>query len=132
VAGFIEFDEFPLHARAAGRFTVFQIVDAACEKRLSLKEVQHAERSASDGDDVHATVVVAFYHVKDFRGAAHVSEAIGKRKEQAEFRLFLDTSLHHLPIARLENMQGEFRAGKEDDVQGKKRNAIRPHGSRYK
>jgi hypothetical protein len=26
-------------------------------------------------------------------------------------------------------MEGEFRAGKEDDVQGKQRNAFRPHGS---
>jgi hypothetical protein len=130
VAGFVEFDEFALHGRAAGSFAVFQIIHAACEKRLALKEVQHAEGRAANGEDVHAAVVVTLYDVENFSGAADVSEAIGQRKEHPEFGMILDAGFDHLAVARFENVQGEFRAGEKDDVQGEKRNAIRPHGPR--
>ena len=38
-------------------------------------------------------------------------------------------AVNHFAVARLKNMQWQFSAGEEYDVQGEKRNAIWPHKS---
>src|SRR5258708_3170202 len=129
VAGFEELHEFALDARIGGRFPVFQVIDLAFQKRVFREKFHHAEWGAAGSDDVHAAVVVAFYDVENFGGATDSRDALRKRKEHAELGFFFQTVFHHFTVTRLENMQGKFRAGKEDDIERKQRNAFRPHGS---
>src|SRR5258708_14655705 len=129
VAGFEELHELALDARIGGRFPVFQVIDLAFQKRVFREKFHHAEWDAAGSDDVHAAVVVAFYDVENFGGATDSRDAFGQREKHAKLGFFLETVLHHFAVTRLENMQGKFRAGKEDDIERKQRNAFRPHGS---
>ena len=129
VASFKKLDELALDAGIQAGVAVFEVVDVAFEERILLEKLDDAKGSAADSDNVYAAVVVALDDVADFRGAADAGDALGKSEEHAEFGFFLEAVFDHLAVARLENVQGEFCAGKKDDVQRKERNAFRAHGS---
>src|SRR5260370_27997371 len=132
VAGCEELHELALDARIGGRFPVFQVIDVAFQKRVFREKFHHAEWGAAGIDDVHAAVVVAFYDVENFGGATDSRDAFGQREKHAKLGFFFETVFHHFAVTRLENMQRKIRAGKEDDVERKQRNAVRPHGPKTK
>jgi hypothetical protein len=129
MAGFKKFHEFALNTRIEGRVAVLEVVDVAFEKGILLKKFDDAKGSAAHGPYVHAAIVVTLHDFKNFGGATHAGDAFGKGQEHAELGFFLEAIFHHLAVPWLENVQRHFRAGEEDDVQGKQRNAFRPHGS---
>src|SRR5260370_3567458 len=129
VAGFEKIHELALDARIGGRFPVFQVIHLAFQKRVFREKFHHAKWGAAGSDDVHPAIFVAFYDVENFGGATHSCDALRKRKKHAKLGFFFQTDFHHFAVTRLENVQGKFRAGKEDDVERKQRNAFRPHGS---
>src|SRR6266481_3258500 len=116
-------------ARIGGSFPVLEVIHVAFQKRIFREKFHHTEGGAADRKNVHAAIFVAFYDVEDFGGAADARDSLGKGKKHAELGLFFQTVLYHFAVTRLENMQRQLRAGKEDDVQRKQRNTFRPHGS---
>src|SRR6202022_3500355 len=94
--------------------------------RLGVHQLNYAKRGASDGEDVHATVVVALDDLGHFRGATDTDNSLRQTQQHSELRLFLDAAAHHFPVSWLEYMQGKSCAGKENDVQREKRNSFRP------
>src|SRR3981081_104340 len=94
--------------------------------RLGVHQLNYAKRRASDGEDVHATVVVALDDLGPFGGATDADNSLRQTQQHSELRLFLDATAHHLAVAWFEYMQGEGCAGKENDVQREKRNSFRP------
>src|SRR5258708_36306973 len=118
-----------MDTRTGGSFTVLQVVHVAFQERVLREQFDHAEGGAADCENVHAAVFVAFNDVENFGGAADSRHSLGKGEKHAELGLFFQRVFHHFAVTWLENMQGKLRAGKEDDVQRKQRNAFRPHGS---
>src|SRR5271165_5211040 len=106
---------------------VFQVIDLPLEQWVVRKYLEDAERLSPHGQDVHAPILVTFYDVHDFRGAAHAHHALRERQQHPEWRLLLQTVAHHSAVARFEDVQGKLFAGEEYDVEWKKRNSFRPH-----
>src|SRR5713101_1064326 len=132
VAGFVQFHEFALNARICGSFAVLKIICLAFEERILCGQLEHAKGSAANGKDIHPAVAVALHHIKYFGSATDARDTVGKREKHAERGFLLETGFYHLAVTRLENVQRQVGAGEKDDVQRKKRNAFRPHGSQNK
>src|SRR5712692_809704 len=114
--------------------TVIQEVDISLQELvvrlgIGVHQLRYAERRAADGDDVHTAVVVTLNDFGDFRGATHADNSFRQGQEHAELAFFVDAMADHLAVARLENVQGEYCAGKKNDVQREKRNTFGPHES---
>jgi len=129
VAGFEEFHEFALNTGIQGRIAIFEVIDLTFEERILFEKFNDAKRRAADCQDIHAAIFVTFDDFGDFSGAADSGDPFGKGEEHTELRLLFQVIFDHLAVSRLKNMQRHFRAGEKDDVQGKQRNAFRPHGS---
>jgi len=132
MTGFEKFDKFALDAGIGGRFAILEVIHLAFEKRVFLEKIENTKWGAADGEDVYAAVVVTLYDGTDFRGAADASQTLGQGEKHAEIRFLREAIFHHGAVTRLKNVQGKLSAGKEDDVQRKKRNAFWPHGSQTK
>jgi hypothetical protein len=129
VAGLIEFDEFAANPGIGSGVAVVEVVDESLEKRLLVQEADDAKGGSANGENVHASVVIAFDDLDDFGGTANVGNAIGRSQQHSEFGFLLQAVSNHGAIAGLENVQRKVSAGKKNDVQRKKRDAIWPHRS---
>jgi len=96
------------------------------------EKLDNSKRGAPDCENIHAAVTVALCDFQNFGGAADMRDTFGKGEQHAELGLFFQTAFHHSAVTRFEYVQGELRAGKQNDVQRKQRNAFRPHGSQPK
>src|SRR5262249_36409468 len=132
MAGFEELHEFALDAWIRRSVAIFEVIHATFEEGVLFEKFEHTKGGTANGENVHASVFVALDDIEDFGGAANTSDAVRKRKQHAEFGFVLQAGSYHLAVAGLENVQGKVRAGEQDDVQRKQRNAFWPHGSQVK
>src|SRR5467141_3273764 len=132
MAGFEQLDELALHAWIRGDFPVIKIIHMTFQERVFLEKLDNSKRGAADGENIHAAVLITLCNVQNFGGAADTRDSLVEGKEHAELGLFFQAAFHHGAVTRFEYVQGKLRAGKEDDVQRKQRNAFRPHGSHTK
>lgn len=129
VTDLIELDQFLADAFVRGNLPVVEVVDLPLDQRILGEEFHYAEGSTANDDDVHTAVGMALQDFEDFGGAADASDAFGEGQQHSKFGFVFEATLDHGFVTRLENVQGKFRAGQEDDVEWEKRNSVRPHGS---
>src|SRR5579859_714058 len=130
VAGFVEFDEFAAQRRIWRHVTVFKVVHLSLGERILVEELKYAEWLAAHCQNIHCFVVIALNDLDDLRGAAYPNNTLGKRQQNAKLGFFLQATIEHLQIARLEDVQGKVCAGEKNDVQGEERYPFRPHSSK--
>ncbi len=112
-----------------GAIVVVEVADAALSVGLAVDQLEHLEAAPADGDNVHASILVAVYDVIDGRGAAHVDDALIAGEHDAEFGTVFDGLADHFLVPLLEDMEGKGRARKEDQREGKQRQQILAHGT---
>jgi hypothetical protein len=76
---------------------------------------------ASPGDDVHAPILILLDYVEYLRGAANLGNLAIFGAQHAKRPFALQTLSNHLFIARLENVQWQRRARKQNRIQWKQR-----------
>src|ERR1700676_4570939 len=134
VGNLVEAQELIFHAGVAAMLAIVQEVDVTFQElvvcvSVRVHEVGDAKGRTTDGDDVHPAVIVALHDLDDFRCAAYADDSSGQGKQHTELAFVVAAAAHHLAIARLENVQRESCAGKKNDVQRKKGNAVRANES---
>src|SRR6266404_9803355 len=132
VAHFIKLHEIVFGARVGTILAIVQEVHIAFQEfvvsiAFAVHQIHDTKWRTPDGKNVHAAVIVTLDHFGDFGGATDTDDSLRKSEENTEFTFFVDAAVHHLAVTRLEDVQGESRAGKKNDVQWEKRNSIRPH-----
>jgi len=110
---------------------VFQVIDLSVEQRVVVI-------AQGCGTALCPTVRMSMRPSSYFLTMSTISAVQPTRttpfaaQQHAEWRLGLQTVAHHSAVARFEYVQGSCSPGKQDDVEWKKRNAFRPHGSQPK
>jgi hypothetical protein len=105
VANLEKLDELAMNLGIGARFAVVKVIHGAFEKGILLIEFDDTERSAANGEDVHASVLVALGEFQDFRRATDVGDTFRKGEEHAELGLVLQAGVDHGTVTRLENVQ---------------------------
>src|SRR5271165_3464706 len=129
VAGLVEFDQLALLWTIHRGLAIVKVIHQAVQKRLVFEKLNDPEGIPADGDNIHAAIVMGLDDFQNFRCAADPYDTIGQRQQHSKRLTQVYAFTHHAAIARLENVQGELLVWKKDDVEGKKRNAFRPHSS---
>jgi len=88
-----------------------------------------AKGDAPYGQNIHSPIGIALQHFHDLRVAADARYAVRHGQQHAKVGMFSQAFVDHGTVTRFEDMQPEFSAGLENDVQGEQRNAIWPHRS---
>src|SRR5215470_13861524 len=100
---------------------VAQIKHFGLKKRALLIHLKHFKTSLSFGKDVHAPVIIFLEDIDDLGRAADIYESFLLGAHNAK-RSFLSKALaDHFFVARLEDVEWQGRAGKQYDVERKKR-----------
>src|SRR5580658_3296177 len=116
VASFVKLDQLTAQGWVGGRVAVLEVIDLSLGEWILLKKLYDTEGFAADGQYIHRMVVMALRDFNDLRCTAHPSNSFRERQENPELRFFLQTTVHHFEITRLEDVQGKVRAGEKNDV----------------
>jgi hypothetical protein len=87
------------------------------EERTFLIYAEEFETPTAFGDEVEATVGIFFDDGHDFGGASHLGEALLDGAYDAESLVPGEALADHLFVTWLENVQGQGRAGEQDNVE---------------
>ena len=93
----------------------------AAQEGTLMIQFQEFEPLATLCDNVHAAVIVGLGDCYDLGGAADLRNALFLRPDHAEHRFFLQALADHLPVARLENVQGQGDTGEQYNIQREER-----------
>ena len=75
------------------------------------------ETVAALGDQVEASIGILFHDGDDFGGASHFGETLIESTNHSKNPILRQTFGDHFFIARLENVQRQWSAGKQDDIE---------------
>ena len=98
---------------------IVQVEDFGLQERSFLIQLYDLEAGAALGDDIHAPVGIFLGDCQYFCGAANLSELLLLASEDAEVLAAVEAFGNHFAIARLENVQWQRRARKQNQVQWK-------------
>jgi len=93
---------------------------ASAQERALLIDFEKLKALTAFSYDIHAASVVLLRHRKNFRGAPDVGEVCLLGANYAELLFLLQALSDHFPVARLEDVQGQRSAGKQDDLEWEK------------
>jgi len=100
---------------------VRDVQDFASQEGSLLIDLQKFEAFASLGDDVHASIVVGFGDGQDLGRAADIGQRALLRADHAEKRFLIQALSNHFLVARLENVQRQRYARKQNDIEREER-----------
>src|SRR5215469_16363621 len=101
------------------RIIVRQVFYAAFQEGVFVEKFHNAEAVAADRENIQAPVVVAFRDFQDFGAGADPYATIRESQQHAEGALGVKAFADHATVTRLEDVQGERFARKENDVERK-------------
>jgi hypothetical protein len=87
------------------------------EERALLIQADEFETIAAFGDEVEASVGILFDHGHDFSGASHLGEAFLESAHHPEGFVLREAFGNHFFVTRLEDVQGQRDAGKQDNIE---------------
>src|SRR5215469_13137602 len=93
----------------------------ALQKRAFLVDDHEFKSFTALRNDIHTTIFVGFCDGQNLCRTADIGKILFLRANHAEQLLLVKALVDHLLVARLEDVQRQRRAGKEDQIEGKQR-----------
>jgi hypothetical protein len=91
--------------------------DLSAQKRTLFIHSQQFKSPAAFSNEIEAAIFILFYHRDDFSRASHFSEALFNGAYHAKRLVLRQAFANHLFVARLENVQRQGSAGKQNDIE---------------
>lgn len=98
---------------------VFDIQNLAPQERTLLIDFEKFESLTALRHDVHASIVIGLGDGEDLRRTTYVCQGVLLCADDAEKILLVQALADHFLVTGFEDVQGEWSAGKQHNIQGK-------------